>query len=198
MYDVDVNDRTAPHHLGVLSHYKAVVWEHGDDIITACGRPTGRYRGRAGARPRADGPRLPQRGRQAALHGQVRRLRRGANGGLLLQPVRGGAGECTSPRDPPCLPLLNDFQQYWLGAYNYVDDGGTGDAGPYPLAGVSGAFNGFAGTLNGGDSADNQDHTAAFLHHVELPAGRAVPAVRELGAVQVAAAGRRAVRPDHR
>ena len=25
--------RQAPHHLGVLSHYKAVVWETGDDII---------------------------------------------------------------------------------------------------------------------------------------------------------------------
>ena len=69
---------------------------------------------------------------------------------------------------------------------------------PFPVNGVSGAFNGFAGTLNGGDSANNQDHTAAFLLHVELPAGRAVPAVRQLGALQVAAAGRCAVRAAHR
>ncbi len=34
VYDVDVNGRTAPHHLGVLSHYDAIVWETGDDIIT--------------------------------------------------------------------------------------------------------------------------------------------------------------------
>ena len=42
VYDVDVNGRTAPHHLGVLSHYDAVVWETGDDIITrAVGQPGG-------------------------------------------------------------------------------------------------------------------------------------------------------------
>ena len=42
VYDVDVNGRTAPHHLGVLSHYDAIVWESGDDIITrATGQPAG-------------------------------------------------------------------------------------------------------------------------------------------------------------
>ena len=42
VYDVDVNGRTAPHHLGVLSHYDAIVWESGDDIITrATGQPSG-------------------------------------------------------------------------------------------------------------------------------------------------------------
>ena len=33
VYDFDTQGRKAPHHLGVLSHYKAVVWETGDDII---------------------------------------------------------------------------------------------------------------------------------------------------------------------
>ena len=33
VYDIDANDRTEPHHLGVLSHYDAVVWESGDDIV---------------------------------------------------------------------------------------------------------------------------------------------------------------------
>lgn len=32
-YDVDVRGRTAPHPLGVLSHYSAIVWESGDDIV---------------------------------------------------------------------------------------------------------------------------------------------------------------------
>ena len=34
VYDVDANGRKAPTPLGVLSHYKAVVWYTGDDIIT--------------------------------------------------------------------------------------------------------------------------------------------------------------------
>ena len=34
VYDVDANDMTAPHPLGVLSHYDAVVWEKGDDYVT--------------------------------------------------------------------------------------------------------------------------------------------------------------------
>jgi hypothetical protein len=60
--------------------------------------------------------------------------------------------------------MENDFLQYWLGAYTYVDDGGTSDTGTYPLSGAEdGPYAGFGATLNGGDSADNQDHTAAFV-----------------------------------
>ena len=33
VYDFDLQGRQAPHHLGVLSHYDAVVWETGEDII---------------------------------------------------------------------------------------------------------------------------------------------------------------------
>ncbi len=33
VYDFDTQGRKAPHHLGVLSHYDAVLWETGDDII---------------------------------------------------------------------------------------------------------------------------------------------------------------------
>ena len=34
LYDVDASDRTAPDQLGVLSHYDAVVWYPGDDVVT--------------------------------------------------------------------------------------------------------------------------------------------------------------------
>ncbi len=34
VYDVDANGRTAPDNLGVLSHYDAVVWYTGDDVVT--------------------------------------------------------------------------------------------------------------------------------------------------------------------
>ena len=34
VYDVDARGRTAPDHMGVLSHYDAVVWYTGDDVVT--------------------------------------------------------------------------------------------------------------------------------------------------------------------
>ena len=34
VYDVDANGRTAPDNLGVLSHYNAVLWYTGDDVVT--------------------------------------------------------------------------------------------------------------------------------------------------------------------
>ena len=34
VYDVDARGRTAPDHLGVLSHYDAVIWYTGDDNVT--------------------------------------------------------------------------------------------------------------------------------------------------------------------
>ena len=72
--------------------------------------------------------------------------------------------ECTTPDTYPCLPVFNDFLQYWLGTYTYVDEGGTdADGNPYPVTGTSGAFDGFEGELNAPGSAENQDHTASFL-----------------------------------
>lgn len=163
VYDVDANSRTAPHHLGVLSHYRAVVWEHGDDIIT---REVGQVPGTAAEL--ALDLELSVRdylneGGKLLYTGKYAGFASGADGVYWYNPFEETQGECTTPNDYPCLPLLNDFQQYWLGAYRYIDNSGTGDDGPFPVAGVSGAFNGFAGTFNGGDSADNQNHTAAFL-----------------------------------
>ncbi|TDO45023.1 immune inhibitor A peptidase M6 [Kribbella sp. VKM Ac-2527] len=163
VYDVDVNGRTAPHHLGVLSHYRAVVWEHGDDIVTReLGQPGGT------AAELALDLELTVRdylneGGKLLYTGKYAGFASGADGVYFYNPFEEEQGECTV-RAYPCLPLLNDFQQYWLGAYNYVDDSGTdADGNPFAVSGVDGAFTGFAGTFNGADSANNQDHTAAFL-----------------------------------
>ncbi len=164
VYDVDANNRTAPHHLGVLSHYKAVVWETGDDIIP---REVGQVGGTAAELALDlelavrdylnEGGKLLHTGKYAGFAS-------GANGAYFYNPFEEEQGECTTPGVYPCLPLLNDFEQYWLGAYSYVDNSGSDVNGdPVPIRGESGAFNGFTGTLNGGDSANNQDHTAAFV-----------------------------------
>ncbi len=162
VYDVDAHGRTAPHHLGVLSHYDAVVWETGDDIIT-----------RDAAQPAGTAAKLSldielavrdylNEGGKALVTGQFNQFAQAANGVYDYNPF--APPECTTPDTYPCLPLFNDFQQYWLGAYNYVSDGGTGDEGPFGVSGAAGgAFDGFAGTFNGGDSANNQIHTASLL-----------------------------------
>ena len=91
VYDFDVMGREAPHHLGVLSHYDAVVWETGDDVIPrAQGQVPGTVTRRA-ARGRAQRARLPQRGRQAPRRGQVRALRAGASARVRVHAARGGA-----------------------------------------------------------------------------------------------------------
>ena len=74
IYDVDRMGHAAPDSLGVLSHYDAVIWYTGDDYLT---RKPGQPPGHGHRAPRGRGddrrPRVPQRGRQAALHGQAGR-----------------------------------------------------------------------------------------------------------------------------
>ena len=72
VYDVDARGRTAPDHLGVLSHYDAVVWYTGDDIVTRPAGLTGGQRRPAGAGHDARVPRLHERARQRPLHRPVR------------------------------------------------------------------------------------------------------------------------------
>ena len=70
------------------SHYDAVVWYTGDDIITR--EPGLGRRQRLAARERRDAgaPRVPERGRQAALHGQVAPASRTASAATqLYDPV---------------------------------------------------------------------------------------------------------------
>jgi len=164
VYDVDVNNRTAPHPLGVLSHYKAVVWESGNDIITRkIGQPGGTAAELALDLELSVRDYLNEGGK-LLYTGKYAGFASNQDGAYYYNPFEEQQGECTTPQAYPCLPLLNDFEQYWLGAYSQVDNSGSDSNGtPFPITGTSGAFNGFAGTLNGGDSANNQDHTNAYV-----------------------------------
>ncbi|MGH3736787.1 MAG: M14 family zinc carboxypeptidase [Micromonosporaceae bacterium] len=161
VYDMDLNNRTVPHHLGVLSHYDAVVWETGDDIVPRnIGQPGGTAAKSALDLELTVRDYLNEGGKLLAA-GQFNGFAQGADGVYYYNPNE--PPSCTV-RAYPCLPLFNDFQTYYLGAYTYVSDGGTdGDGNPYPVNGSGGAFDGFSGGLNGGDSANNQGHTASFL-----------------------------------
>jgi hypothetical protein len=162
VYDFDVMGRQAPHHLGVLSHYDAVVWETGEDIIL---RSVGQVAGTT-AKASLDievavRDYLNEGGKLMAA-GKYNQFAQAANGAYFYNPFQ--PPECTTPGAYPCLPVLNDFQQYWLGAYVNISDGGTDDTGePFGLVGVEPPFDAFTGDLNAPGSAENQDHTALLL-----------------------------------
>ncbi len=171
VYDVDANGRTAPDSLGVLSHYDAIVWYTGNDVIT---REAGWGPGNAS--------RLAMR--------ELFEVRDYLNeGGKLLYTGKyaghqyaGGHGVqrydpfdnqmCSSPAiSPRCRPLpgsgdgVNDVLEYWFGA-SLVNEGAgqdpdTGD--PLDVVGVGDPFLGTSWAFNGADSAQNQDHNASFI-----------------------------------
>ncbi|WP_101787964.1 M14 family metallopeptidase [Nonomuraea indica] len=149
VYDMDKMGRKAPHPLGVLSHYKAVVWETGDDIIP---RSTGQVGGtvaKAGVDTELAVRDYLNEGGKLLHAGKYASFAQNANGAYYYQPDQPARPECTEPADPPCIPVFNDFQQYYLGAYVHFDDAGTdhGTGQPFALKGVGGRFDGFAGTL---------------------------------------------------
>lgn len=181
VYDVDANDTTAPHPLGVLSHYDAVVWETGDDYVT---RRPGQMPATGAARAALE----TQLAVRDFLNEGGKLIYSGKNAGRQFaegfefrnfgfpEPDEGPGGEyCNKngtdadPSTPDvldpwpetadgCILLNNDFLQYYLGAYLYVSGGNaTGEDGkPLPVEGFGAEF------PFGPDGADNQDHTATL------------------------------------
>ncbi|WP_246082727.1 M14 family metallopeptidase [Nonomuraea diastatica] len=168
VYDLDRMGRKAPHPLGVLSHYKAVVWETGDDVIPRSAGQVPGTTSKAGVDTELAVRDYLNEGGKLLHAGKYASYAANGNGLYFYEPDQPGNPECTEPGDPPCIPVFNDFQQYWLGAYVYFDDGGTdhGTGQPFPLKGAAGAFEGFEATLEPG-------HTNAFVAtSAILPADR--------------------------
>ncbi|MFI7146117.1 M14 family zinc carboxypeptidase [Nonomuraea sp. NPDC050022] len=158
VYDMDKMGRKAPHALGVLSHYKAVVWETGDDIIP---RSVGQVAGttsKGGVDTELAVRDYLNEGGKLLHSGKYPSYAANNNGAYYYQPDQPAQPECATPNDPPCIQVFNDFQQYWLGAYVFFDDSGInpGTGLPYALQGVSGRFKGFTGTLE-------PSHTNSFV-----------------------------------
>jgi hypothetical protein len=160
VYDVDARGRTAPHALGVLSHYDAVVWYTGDDIIT---REPGMVP--ATASRLANDEMLVQR---AYLNEGGRLFYTGKYAGYQnafgyeYDPV---ANAPCNPDDDAdgCLALADDFLQYYLGAYLYNDEAGTAPNGKlYDVTGVDQPLDALGWSF-GGPSANNQDHSGSFI-----------------------------------
>ncbi|SFR74890.1 Immune inhibitor A peptidase M6 [Agromyces sp. CF514] len=170
VYDVDAAGRVAADALGVLSHYDAVVWYTGDDIIT---REPGWGAGNASRLAMDEllnvrdfmneGGRVLYTGDWAGTQY--------ASASYFFDPTSANA-QCQA--DPAvlarCKPLggsgdsVNDVLQYWFGGYVAVDSAGLDDNGAVLDAfGVDEPFGGLSWTFNGADSAQNQDHTNSFI-----------------------------------
>ena len=187
VYDVDARGRTAPSSLGVLGHYKAVVWETGEDLYVRgpgqVRRPDGPENGGGtGTEKLFDDEVLGMRdymnesgkvllAGKSALQGSWDEFLFNPLGATPPQPFCNSSqtlGQDIDIDDPPgqkdnCVKVSNDFLQYWLGAYLPITAAADAEAAaalPFKETSLLGSleFN-----VNGTDSAANQDTVSSFL-----------------------------------
>jgi len=168
VYDVDARGRTAPDALGVLSHYDAIIWYTGDDVIT---REPGWGAGTASRLAMDETLEVRDflnEGGQVLYTGKYAGTQYA--GAYAYDPTADNA-LCTDPAVAPrCRTLggsgdgMNDTLQYWLGSYLVVDDAGTTeDGGLLDVLGVDTPLTGLDWGFGGADSAANQDHSNSFI-----------------------------------
>ncbi len=176
VYDVDAAGRIAPDALGVLSHYDAVVWETGDDLVT---RTAGRAGGNAdrlaldellqfrsymneGGKVLLAGDSAGQQYTNAAVGNQLY----DPKGDIACNPLPAG----TDPRR--CLPLFgsffggdttNDVLQYYLGGYVAVANDGHDGGAAFDATGVDDPFTGLAWGLDDPNLTANNVRRSSFL-----------------------------------
>ena len=210
VYDVDANGRTAPTTSACLSHYEAVIWYTGDDIVT---REPGWGAGNAS---RLAMDELLQV--RAYLNEGGKVLYTGKSRGHQYTPAHGAqlydpteANErCTTPPAPtlrrclilygsPSSDLQNDVLEYWFGAFLTNDGAGLDDDGnTLDVIGIDTPFTGLDVALQRRRQRRQPDRRRRVVHHDERdPAAATYPQFDELGGGEVRPAGR-AVRPAHR
>ena len=184
---------TAATMLGVLSHYDAVVWYTGNDVITREPGWGGGNVSRLAMDEMPHPPRVPERGRQDASGP-------GKNAGLQYSsnqvscttrprrthsarhcrrpPIRGAASSSRIESSD----LQNDVLEYWFGAYLLNDGAGLdADGNIFNVLGTDTPFDvADAHVQRGGQRAEPETtRTRSSRRAASCP--RRVPAVRELG-----------------
>jgi hypothetical protein len=176
VYDIDANGRLAPDALGVLSHYDAVVWETGNDLVT---RTAGRAGGNVdllaldellqfrsyineGGKVLFAGDSAGQQYTSAAVGNQLY----DPKGEIACNPLPAG----TDPRR--CLPLFgsfsggdttNDVLQYYLGGYVAVANDGHLNGAAFDSTGVDDPFTGLNWGLDDPVFGGNTFRRSSFL-----------------------------------
>ena len=172
VYDVDARGRTAPDSLGVLSHYDAVVWYTGDDVVT---RELGWGPGNASRLAMQEiyemrdfvneGGRVLYTGKAAGQQYTP------GLGTQLYDPFENRQCRADPAIEARCLAASGsgnsqgDVIEYWFGAAITTVGGGldpeTGDA--FPVDGIDDPFAGLTWGFNGPDSAQNQTTDSSFI-----------------------------------
>jgi murein tripeptide amidase MpaA len=172
VYDVDAHGRTAPDALGVLSHYDAVLWYTGDDLVT---REPGWGPGNASRLAMQEllevrdfvneGGRVLYTGQAAGQQYTP------ALGTQLYDPFENRQCRANPAVQARCLALYGsgdsqgDPIEYMFGATITTPDGGsdpqTGD--PFDIAGIDNPLANLTWGLNGPQSAKNQVTNSSFI-----------------------------------
>ena len=194
VYDVDKYG--VPDHLGVLGHFKAVVWYLGDNRLTQDARDQeteifgDNYPDAAVAKRAQDltmsvrdylneGGKLVHTGETAQYYG----ILEGNIGGIYYGLNGDPSADCVVVSSfDECLFVADDFSQYYLGAYSRAPvELPTSVLGSGRLAGVTGAFGGPAIAANPLDEAGTFTPTSAVLPPEEYPQFASAPAAAYQG-----------------
>jgi hypothetical protein len=150
VYDLDRHDGQPPSPLGVLSHYRVVLWETGDNVLPQVPGQEFYMTTDVPARTELAVRDYLNEGGTLILSGQHADAT-GAPDSFHIYPPA-GTGPCTEALDEHCLRTSDDFQQYWLGVGEYLPYAGV----PGTVTGTGGAFAGLHMSLG------RQDQTVSF------------------------------------
>ena len=173
VYDVDARGRKAPTALGVLSHYDAVVWYTGDDVVT---RELGWAAGNASRLAMDELLHVREyvnSGGRVLYAGQNAGAQYTPNVGTQLYDPTAENAQCRAlpPTEDPrrCLALfgsgdaMNDVLEYWFGAYLLNFGAGLGEDNVLDVLGTDTPFSSLTLMFNGPDSAENHANANSFI-----------------------------------
>jgi hypothetical protein len=175
VYDIDAAGRIAPDALGVLSHYDAVIWETGDDLVTRSAGLGGGNADRLALDQMLEFRSYMNEGGKVLLAGDSAGQQYTTNVGAQLYDPKGEIA-CNPPppgTDPRrCLPLFGSFfggdgthdvLQYYLGGYLAVANDGLVDEAAFDSIGVDDPFTGLAWNLDDPNLAANPVRRSSFI-----------------------------------
>jgi hypothetical protein len=172
VYDVDANGRQAATALGVLSHYDAVVWYTGDDIITREPGWVGGNASRIAMDQILNVRAYLNEGGKALWTGKHAGLQHSTNQAQAYDPTAANAQCATLPPDTDprrCLilhgsgDLQGDVLEYWFGGFLLNFGAGLSTDNIFDVLGVDTPFDSVELTFNGVDSAQNGDNANSFI-----------------------------------
>jgi len=175
VYDIDAAGRVAPDALGVLSHYDAVLWETGNDLVTRTAGRGGGNADRLALDELLEARAYMNEGGKVLLAGDSAGQQYTTNVGLQLYDPKGEIA-CNPPpagTDPRrCLALFgsvsggdgtHDVLQYYLGGYLAVPNDGHLEGAAFDSVGVDDPFTGLEWGLDDPAFAGNTLRRSSFL-----------------------------------